>query len=66
MNMCRYAICSESTIQNLAKIRPSSKARLINIDGVNQVISFAIYVFIPAVNNIKASYSHFQHSQYKS
>lgn len=31
-----YAICSERTIQNLAKIRPSNRARLLNVDGVNQ------------------------------
>lgn len=31
-----YAVCSEETLQKLAKIRPSTKARLGNIDGVNQ------------------------------
>eukprot|EP00250_Pteridium_aquilinum_P034051 c6940_g1_i1 orf=115-2973(+) len=31
-----YAICSELTLQNLAKYRPSSKPRLLNVDGVNQ------------------------------
>ncbi|XP_042514697.1 probable ATP-dependent DNA helicase RecQ [Macadamia integrifolia] len=31
-----YAICSDQTIQNIARTRPSSKARLANIDGVNQ------------------------------
>ncbi|XP_043699015.1 ATP-dependent DNA helicase RecQ-like [Telopea speciosissima] len=31
-----YAICSDQTIQNIASTRPSSKARLANIDGVNQ------------------------------
>ncbi|KAH9308956.1 hypothetical protein KI387_036867, partial [Taxus chinensis] len=31
-----YAICSEQTLQKLAKLRPSTKARLGNIDGVNQ------------------------------
>lgn len=31
-----YAVCSEETLQKLAKTRPSTKARLGNIDGVNQ------------------------------
>lgn len=31
-----YAVCSEETLQKLAKIRPSTKARLGNIDGINQ------------------------------
>ncbi|XP_020521838.1 uncharacterized protein LOC18432470 isoform X1 [Amborella trichopoda] len=31
-----YAICGDQTIQKISKIRPSSKARLANIDGVNQ------------------------------
>ncbi|XP_059065394.1 uncharacterized protein LOC131036323 isoform X2 [Cryptomeria japonica] len=31
-----YAICSEQTLQKLSKLRPSTKARLGNIDGVNQ------------------------------
>lgn len=31
-----YAVCSEETLQKLAKIRPSTMARLGNIDGVNQ------------------------------
>ncbi|KAJ0979160.1 hypothetical protein J5N97_014634 [Dioscorea zingiberensis] len=31
-----YAICGDQTIRNIAKIRPSNKARLANIDGVNQ------------------------------
>ncbi|KAI5082682.1 hypothetical protein GOP47_0002425 [Adiantum capillus-veneris] len=35
-NTAPYAICSELTIQNLARVRPSSRARLLNVDGVNQ------------------------------
>lgn len=31
-----YAVCSEKTVQSLAKIRPSNKARLLIVDGVNQ------------------------------
>lgn len=33
----RYAICGDQTIKKIAKIRPSTRARLSNIDGVNQV-----------------------------
>jgi hypothetical protein len=32
-----YAILDEKTLQKIAKLRPSSEARLRNIDGVNQV-----------------------------
>lgn len=35
--ICRYAICGDQTIKSIAKIRPSNRARLANIDGVNQV-----------------------------
>ncbi|MCO5604622.1 hypothetical protein L7F22_058791 [Adiantum nelumboides] len=35
-NTAPYAICSELTVQNLARMRPSSRARLLNVDGVNQ------------------------------
>lgn len=31
-----YAICGDQTIKKIAKTRPSTKARLANIDGVNQ------------------------------
>ncbi|CAN6206495.1 unnamed protein product [Urochloa humidicola] len=31
-----YAICGDQTIRNFAKMRPSTEARLANIDGVNQ------------------------------
>jgi ATP-dependent DNA helicase RecQ len=31
-----YAICNEKTLQKIAKSRPSTEARLRNIDGVNQ------------------------------
>lgn len=31
-----YAICGEATIRKIALVRPSTKARLANIDGVNQ------------------------------
>ncbi|EHA8590722.1 ATP-dependent DNA helicase [Cocos nucifera] len=31
-----YAICGDQTIKKIAKIRPSTRARLANIDGVNQ------------------------------
>ncbi|CAI0560570.1 unnamed protein product [Linum tenue] len=31
-----YAICGDQTIKRLALIRPSTKARLANLDGVNQ------------------------------
>ncbi|CAA7389197.1 unnamed protein product [Spirodela intermedia] len=31
-----YAICGDEIIQRITKIRPSTKARLANIDGVNQ------------------------------
>ncbi|KAH7677615.1 DNA helicase protein [Dioscorea alata] len=31
-----YAICGDQTIKSIAKIRPSNRARLANIDGVNQ------------------------------
>ncbi|CAD6216639.1 unnamed protein product [Miscanthus lutarioriparius] len=31
-----YAICGDQTIRNFAKMRPSTGARLANIDGVNQ------------------------------
>ncbi|KAG2672760.1 hypothetical protein I3760_13G057900 [Carya illinoinensis] len=31
-----YAICGDQTIKNIALTRPSTKARLANIDGVNQ------------------------------
>ncbi|XP_020273084.1 uncharacterized protein LOC109848140 isoform X2 [Asparagus officinalis] len=31
-----YAICGDETIVKIAKIRPSTRARLANIDGVNQ------------------------------
>ncbi|XP_068669155.1 uncharacterized protein [Aristolochia californica] len=31
-----YAVCGDQTIKKIAKIRPSTKARLANIDGVNQ------------------------------
>ncbi|KAG9443392.1 hypothetical protein H6P81_014732 [Aristolochia fimbriata] len=31
-----YAVCGDQTIKNMAKIRPSTKARLANMDGVNQ------------------------------
>jgi len=34
----RYAICGDQTIRNFAKMRPSTGARLANIDGVNQVL----------------------------
>lgn len=34
---CRYAICGDETIKIIALRRPSTKARLANIDGVNQV-----------------------------
>ncbi|VAH42145.1 unnamed protein product [Triticum turgidum subsp. durum] len=32
-----YAICGDQTLRHFAKIRPSTGARLANIDGVNQV-----------------------------
>ncbi len=38
----RYAICNEKTLQKIAKLRPSTEARLRNIDGVNQVNSLSI------------------------
>ncbi|KAM0953851.1 putative DNA helicase [Dioscorea sansibarensis] len=31
-----YAICGDQTIKSIAKIRPSNRARLVNIEGVNQ------------------------------
>ncbi|RYQ90336.1 hypothetical protein Ahy_B09g096474 [Arachis hypogaea] len=31
-----YAICGDQTIKKITLIRPSTKARLANIDGVNQ------------------------------
>ncbi|XP_021769787.1 uncharacterized protein LOC110734037 isoform X1 [Chenopodium quinoa] len=31
-----YAICGEATIKKIALVRPSTRARLANIDGVNQ------------------------------
>lgn len=31
-----YAVCGDQTIRNFAKMRPSTGARLANIDGVNQ------------------------------
>ncbi|CAL9099341.1 unnamed protein product [Musa textilis] len=31
-----YAICGDETIKRLAKMRPCNKARLANIDGINQ------------------------------
>jgi hypothetical protein len=34
----RYAVCGDQTIRNFAKMRPSTGARLANIDGVNQVL----------------------------
>lgn len=42
--MCfhRYAICNEKTLQKIAKSRPSTEARLRNIDGVNQVNTLSI------------------------
>lgn len=33
----RYAICGDQTVKKIALTRPSTKARLANIDGVNQV-----------------------------
>lgn len=49
----RYAICGDQTIKKIALTRPSTKARLANIDGVNQVFTnngannkaFPIYLF---------------------
>jgi superfamily II DNA helicase RecQ len=38
----RYAICNEKTLQKIAKSRPSTEARLRNIDGVNQVNTLSI------------------------
>ncbi len=35
--LCRYAVCGDETIKIIALRRPSTKARLANIDGVNQV-----------------------------
>jgi len=35
--LCRYAICGDQTIRKIALTRPSTKARLANINGVNQV-----------------------------
>jgi hypothetical protein len=35
--LCRYALCGDQTIKRIALTRPSTKARLANIDGVNQV-----------------------------
>ncbi|WOL01871.1 hypothetical protein Cni_G10590 [Canna indica] len=32
----RYAICGDETIKRLTKLRPSTKARLANMDGINQ------------------------------
>ncbi|RVW56390.1 hypothetical protein CK203_072590 [Vitis vinifera] len=43
-----YAICGNETIKKIALIRPSTKARLANIDGVNQVcltIGMRIFIF---------------------
>jgi superfamily II DNA helicase RecQ len=37
-----YAICNEKTLQKIAKSRPSTEARLRNIDGVNQVNTLSI------------------------
>lgn len=34
---CSYAICGDATIKKFALVRPSTRARLANIDGVNQV-----------------------------
>ena len=36
----RYAICGDQTIIKITKTRPSTQARLANIDGVNQVRDF--------------------------
>ena len=38
MPFYRYAICGDQTIKKIALTRPSTKARLANIDGVNQVV----------------------------
>ncbi|CAN6468404.1 unnamed protein product [Victoria cruziana] len=46
-----YAICSDQTIERLAKIRPSTKARLANIDGVNQ--NFVMIYGDRILHNIK-------------
>lgn len=34
---CRYAVCGDQTLRRIALTRPSTRARLANIDGVNQV-----------------------------
>lgn len=34
---CSYAICGDQTIKKIANTRPSTKARLANVDGVNMV-----------------------------
>ncbi|URE42672.1 RQC [Musa troglodytarum] len=39
-----YAICGDETIKRLAKMRPCNKARLANIDGINQNL---LQAFVP-------------------
>ncbi|KAK1312755.1 ATP-dependent DNA helicase Q-like 3 [Acorus calamus] len=41
-----YAICGDQTIKKITKIRPSTKVRLANIDGVNQVSYVHIRAFL--------------------
>ncbi|KAG2639100.1 hypothetical protein PVAP13_2NG634500 [Panicum virgatum] len=48
-----YAICGDQTIRNFAKMRPSTGARLANIDGVNQhFISRFSHTFIQNITQL--------------
>jgi superfamily II DNA helicase RecQ len=57
--LCRYAICGDQTIKKFAVTRPSTKARLANIDGVNQVclnngdnnVCFRVLVYLLLTND---------------
>ena len=47
----RYAICGDQTLRNFVKLRPSTMARLANIDGVNQV---PFQIIIPVIAHFSA------------
>ncbi|XP_074319274.1 uncharacterized protein LOC141656323 [Silene latifolia] len=48
-----YAVCGDATIKKIALVRPSTKARLANIDGVNQhlVVTHGDH-FLQAIRNV--------------
>jgi hypothetical protein len=49
----RYDICGDQTIRNFAKMRPSTGARLANIDGVSQVLLNMYCMHFCSTSNFK-------------